>query len=111
MKQLQKVPHRRRFGQRIAQPALQAGVVGQQSGVLGAGSHDGLQQHNGLDQLALAKPALAFAQLEVGGDQVGQAQGTEGAGNGQGPRARAAGLQQRLGVQPEGRLVQQWQPG
>lgn len=68
-----------------------------------------LQQGNRFDHLALGEPALAFAQGQVGLNQLRQAQGAGGTRNTQRSGVRTGGLPQRPPVQDEGRLVQQGQ--
>ena len=104
MKQLQKLAHGRHFGRTIAQTPLQTGILGQKANVIGTIVAKGLEQNHRLSHLPLREAALAFAELEIGGDGPRQAQGAEGPGDGQGPDERAAGLGQRARIQDKGCL-------
>ena len=91
---LQKLPRRSGFGRSIAKSPLQTGVMGQQADVLGAFPAQRLEQTKGLDHLVFGKVALALAQGKVGGDQVGQPQGTIDAGKGEQAGVTAGSLSQ-----------------
>ena len=77
--------------------------------VLGTLPADGLEQDHRFDDLGFGEATLAFAQRKIGGDQIGQAQRTEGAGDSQQSGVGTGGLVQGPLVQDERRLVEQRQ--
>ena len=104
MEAVQEPAQRGGLGGPIPQAPFQTGILRQERNVLGAVPANGLEQEDRFDHLGLVKAALALAQPQVGGNQVGQAQGTKDPGGGQGAGVGTGGLLQGAGVQDKGGL-------
>lgn len=107
VEQFEEGPQGRGLGGAVAETAFEAAVGGEQRGVFGAVAADGLEHDDRLDELSLAEAAVTAAQAEAGVDEVGEAEGTESAGSGEGAGMGAGSFVERSGIEFEGSLGQQ----
>jgi len=90
----------------VAKASGETLIVLKKGNVLGTVAAKGLEQNETLDHLALTETALTGLELDVGLDQTGQSEGTDGSGGGQQTGVGAAHFLQRTGVEGEGRFIE-----
>ncbi len=83
MEAIEEGPHRAGLGQGKAQPPFEAIVARQQRHIFGTISTGGLEQDDTLDVLAVGATATPLLEFEIGGDQIGDFEGTKSARGGQ----------------------------
>jgi hypothetical protein len=108
MEAMEKRAHGSGFGQGKAQTAFQTIIARQQRHILGTIPTGGLEQDDAFDVLGVGATALALLEFKVGGDQVGNFQGPQGARGGQQAGVSAGHFVQRTRVDFEGRLMLSW---
>ena len=74
MKKLEKTAHRAHLGELETQASFQAGVIPQPLHVFGTIAAGRWQQDHRFDVLGLVKTALALLELEMGGNEIRDAQ-------------------------------------
>jgi hypothetical protein len=92
-------------GEGVTQSPAQAGIVGKQAEVLGTIAGGGLEEDEEFDELGFGETASALFEGEVGLDEVGEFEGTEGTGGGEESGVDAGGFGERPGVKVEEGLV------